>query len=54
MLSADPLYVDAHLNLALLYEKLELPRRARTHWRRYLRLEPGGAWADLARRRLKD
>jgi Tfp pilus assembly protein PilF len=53
-LAADPLYADAHVSLALLYEKLALRRMARDHWRRYLQLDPGGSWADVARRHLAD
>ena len=48
----DPLCADTHVSLAFLYEKLELPRTARDHWRRYLQLDPGGSWADVARRHL--
>jgi len=53
-LEADPLFPDVHVSLALIYEKLELPRTARAHWRRYLMLDPGGVWADLARRRIRE
>lgn len=50
----DPFFADAQLNLALLYEKLGLPRTARAFWRRYLTLEPTGAWAEAARKHLAD
>jgi tetratricopeptide (TPR) repeat protein len=50
----DPMFADARLNLALLYEKLTLRRTARIHWRRYLQLEPTGPWADVARKHLTD
>ena len=53
-LASDPFYADAHVSLALLYEKLGLRRTARDHWRRYLQLDPGGSWADVARRHLAD
>ncbi len=43
---------DTHLNLALAYEKRNELRRARRHWRMYLRYEPNGAWADYAQSRL--
>ena len=33
--------------------KLDLPRTALAHWRRYLQLEPMGSWAGLARQRLR-
>lgn len=52
-LAADPLYPDLQINLALLYEKLGEIGQARRHWRRYLQLESGGAWSDVARRRLE-
>ena len=48
-LAADPLYPDLHINLALLYEKLERERAATDHWRRYLQLDPTGPWAEVAR-----
>jgi tetratricopeptide (TPR) repeat protein len=51
---SDPLHADVQLNLALLYERLGLPGRAREHWRRYLQLEPGGGWADVARKHLEE
>jgi Tfp pilus assembly protein PilF len=46
------MYVDAHVNVALLYEKLGRRARAREHWRRYLQIDPQGPWADVARRHL--
>ena len=52
VLRIDPLYADAHVNLALLFEKIGSQRRARDHWRRYLQVDPEGAWADVARRHL--
>jgi tetratricopeptide (TPR) repeat protein len=51
-LEAEPLHPDTHVSLALLYEKIGLRRRARDHWRRYVALDPQGAWGDLARKRL--
>ncbi len=51
--AADPCFSDAHLNLALLYEKIGIPRRGRDHWRRYLQIAPDGAWAEVARQRLR-
>jgi tetratricopeptide (TPR) repeat protein len=51
-LGASPGCADAHVSLAFLYERLGAPRRSRAHWRAYLRLEPRGVWADLARQRL--
>ncbi len=51
-LRSDPTYPDLHINLALLNEKLGRGVPAREHWRRYLQLDAGGAWADVARQRL--
>jgi tetratricopeptide (TPR) repeat protein len=51
-LETEPLHPDTHVSLALLYEKIGLRRRARDHWRRYVGLDPQGAWGDLARKRL--
>lgn len=53
-LTSDPLYADTHVSLALLYERLGLRRKSRSHWRLYLRLEPKGAWSDVARGRIED
>jgi tetratricopeptide (TPR) repeat protein len=53
-LRADPMRAETHLAVALLYEKLTLRRRARDHWRRYLQCAPGGAWAEVARKRLDE
>ena len=52
-LERAPELADAHLSLALLCEKRSLPKAARSHWRNYLRLEPDGAWTEVARDRLK-
>jgi Tfp pilus assembly protein PilF len=53
-LGADPMFADAHVSLALVYEKIGLRRKARGHWRRYLQLEPSGTWVKIARQRLQD
>ena len=53
-LRTDPFFADAHLNLALLYEKLDLHKTARQHWRRYLQQVPDGNWSEIARGRLED
>lgn len=45
-----PSYV--HVNTAGLHPALGDRVRARQQYRRYLRVEPTGPWADLARRRL--
>jgi tetratricopeptide (TPR) repeat protein len=52
-LAIDALVPDTHVSLALIYERLGLPRKARGHWGRYLQLAPSGAWAEIARRRLR-
>ncbi len=52
-LQADPLHADLHVNIALVYERLQLERKGRDHWRRYLQLEPTGAWAEVARQRIE-
>lgn len=46
---SDPRFADAHFNLAMAYEALEDKAKARVHWKKYLDLEPTGAWADIAR-----
>ena len=50
----DTRFPDIHVSIALIYEKLELLRTARVHWRRYLQLEPAGSWSRVARQRLED
>jgi tetratricopeptide (TPR) repeat protein len=50
-LQADPLHAELHVNIALVSERLKLERKSRDHWRRYLQLQPEGAWADVARQR---
>jgi tetratricopeptide (TPR) repeat protein len=51
-LEIDPSYADAHYNLALLYQSASEPLSALRHWRIYLRLEPAGYWAGVARREM--
>jgi tetratricopeptide (TPR) repeat protein len=51
-LATDPKFADAHFNLAMAYASLEDRSRARRHWRKYLELEPEGAWAEIARAHL--
>ena len=43
---------DAHLNLALAYEKTGRKPDALRHLSLYLRFEPQGLWAEYARSRL--
>ena len=49
----DPAFADAHFNLAMALEEVADHGSARRHWQIYLRLEPQGAWAEVARRHLK-
>ena len=51
-LALAPMLPDTQVSLALLYERLGLPRKALGCWRRYLQLSPNGAWAEIARGRL--
>ena len=48
----DPSFADAHFNAAMALEDLGRTAEARAHWETYLRLEPAGAWAEVARRHL--
>jgi tetratricopeptide (TPR) repeat protein len=47
-----PRYADAHYNVALLYQSMGQPLRAVRHWKAYLTMDPGSAWAAIARREL--
>jgi tetratricopeptide (TPR) repeat protein len=47
-----PRYADAHYNIALLYQSLGQPLKAVRHWKSYLSMDPGSAWAAIARREL--
>jgi tetratricopeptide (TPR) repeat protein len=47
-----PRYADAHYNIALLYQSMGQPLKAVRHWKAYLTLDPGSAWAAIARREL--
>lgn len=48
-----PDFSEAHFNLAMALAELGRRDRARTHWRRYLELEPRGPWSALARQHLQ-
>lgn len=47
-----PRYADAHYNIALLYQSMGQPLKAVRHWKSYLTMDPGSAWAAIARREL--
>jgi tetratricopeptide (TPR) repeat protein len=47
-----PRYADAHYNIALLYQSMGQPLKAVRHWKAYLSMDPGSAWAAIARREL--
>lgn len=47
-----PRYADAHYNIALLYQAMGQPLKALRHWKAYLTMDPGSAWAAIARREL--
>jgi tetratricopeptide (TPR) repeat protein len=52
-LQLAPTYADAHYNLALAYEKVRDPRRALRHWKAYVQLDSGSAWAAHARSQIQ-
>jgi tetratricopeptide (TPR) repeat protein len=47
-----PRYADAHYNIALLYQSMGQQLKAVRHWKAYLTMDPGSAWAAIARREL--
>lgn len=49
----DPGFADAHFNLAMALEETGRVDEARGHWSMYLRLDPDGPWAEIARRHLR-
>jgi tetratricopeptide (TPR) repeat protein len=51
-IAIHPRYADAHYNLALLYQAMGQPLKAVPHWKAYLTMDPGSAWASIARREL--
>jgi len=52
-LQLAPTYADAHYNLALACEKVRDPRRALQHWKAYVQLDSGSAWAAHARSQIQ-
>lgn len=51
-LRIHPRYADAHYNIALLYQSMGQPLKALRHWKSYITMDPGSAWAAIARREL--
>jgi tetratricopeptide (TPR) repeat protein len=49
---ADPSFADAHFNLAMAYESAAERAKAQAHWRKYLDLDPKGAFSEVAERHL--
>ena len=52
-LELEPDYADAHFNLAGVLAKTERTEAAALHWRRYLELDTGSPWAEIARSHLE-
>jgi tetratricopeptide (TPR) repeat protein len=52
-LEMQPEYADAHFNLAGVLGKLGRNEAAARHWRRYLDLDVGSPWAQIARSHLE-
>jgi DNA-binding transcriptional MerR regulator len=48
-----PDFAEAHFNLAMALSELGQRPRARSHWKRYLELDPRGPWSNLARQHLQ-
>ena len=53
-LEMEPDYADAHFNLAGVLGKAGQPDAAALHWRRYLELDLGSPWAQIARSHLEE
>ena len=51
-IAIHPRYADAHYNIALLFQAMGQPLKAVRHWKAYLTMDPGSAWAAIARREL--
>lgn len=52
-LEVRPDYADAHFNLASALERLGQLEGARRHWGRYVELDPGSRWAEIAQAHLE-
>lgn len=53
-LAAKPDHKEAIFNRTIVYERMSLFHEAEHDWRRYLKLDASGGWADEARRRLAE
>jgi tetratricopeptide (TPR) repeat protein len=53
-LEREPDYADAHFNLAGVLAKTGRSDTAAIHWRRYLELDTGSPWAEIARSHLEE
>ncbi len=53
-LEIDPLYADAHFNVAGLLDGVGCAAEASEHWAAYLKLDPDSEWARIARSRLSE
>jgi tetratricopeptide (TPR) repeat protein len=51
-LECDASFADAHYNAALIYQSRHDTLNAVRHWQQYLKLDPSGYWAGIARREL--
>ncbi len=51
-IAADPTFADAYFNLAMALEQTGDVSRARQHWKKYVTLEPLGAWTEIAKRHI--
>ena len=52
-LACAPEMAEAHLNLALVYEKLNRKSESKQCLASYLRYDPQGRWAEVAREKLR-
>lgn len=51
-IESDAQFADAHYNAALIYQSRHDTLSAVRHWQQYLKLDPSGYWAGIARREL--
>jgi tetratricopeptide (TPR) repeat protein len=50
----DSTFADAHFNVAITLFRLGRHDKARYHLQNYLKIEPTGPWAEIAKKRLED